>query len=83
MEIPEPTSNSKSSRSLQGVKQDLEIVSIDEGRQIDQSEEQWSKADSPRFESREPGSKVKCSRFRQDRKHSWAIVSTEEGMQID
>jgi hypothetical protein len=36
-------------RLQQSLKQDAEIDSIDEGRQIDSSE-QWQNADSPRFE---------------------------------
>jgi hypothetical protein len=68
---------------LQDEKQDFEIVSIDEGMQIDRSAEQPANANSPRFESREPRSKVKSERFSQSQKQDLEIVSIDEGMQID
>jgi hypothetical protein len=82
-DIFEPGSNVTFARRLQFLKQDLEIVSIDEGMQIDVSDEQFSKADSPRFERREPIAKVKCDRFRQSLKQNREIVSIDEGTQID
>jgi hypothetical protein len=64
-------------------KQDSEIVSIDEGRQIDSSDEQSENADSPRSESLDPLSNVKVARHSHDLKQELEIVSIEDGIQID
>jgi hypothetical protein len=49
VEILHPDSNVKLARLLQSLKQDFEIVVIDEGMQIDVRDEQYEKADSPRI----------------------------------
>jgi hypothetical protein len=59
---------------VQLLKQDLEIVSIDEGRQIDCSAEQEEKAVSPRLEILEPAANVKIERFVHSRKQDPEIV---------
>jgi hypothetical protein len=68
---------------LQLRKQDGESVSVDEGRQTDRSDEQFSKAESAMVASFELGSNVKLERQRQSLKHDSAIVTVEEGIQID
>jgi hypothetical protein len=59
------------------------MVSIDEGTQIDRSDPQASKADSPRFEIRQPDSNVKRESAAHPLKQELGIVSIDEGMQID
>jgi hypothetical protein len=49
----------------------------------DVSDEQFSNADSPRFEILEGAVNVNFESCPQPRKHDRAIVSTDEGMQID
>jgi hypothetical protein len=56
---------------------------IDEGKQIDRSEEQPPNADSPRIETAEPGSKITFERPVQPPQQSAGIVSIDEGIQID
>jgi hypothetical protein len=68
---------------MQREKQNSEIVSIDEGMQIDWSERQSLNAWSPRTETLQPDSKVKaeiCSRFLKQHRE---IISIDEEMQID
>jgi hypothetical protein len=65
------------------LKQNPEIVSIDEGRQIDWSDEQDANASAPKLESLEPDSNVTCESAVQSRKQLLAIVSIDEGIQID
>jgi hypothetical protein len=59
------------------------MVSIDEGMQIDRSDEQFENAESPRCESRQLGSNVKTESLLQPRKQDLEIVSIDEGMQSD
>jgi hypothetical protein len=59
------------------------MVSSDEGRQIDRSDEQYQNADSPRTKSLDPVSNVKSERRPQLLKHDLEIVSIDEGIQID
>jgi hypothetical protein len=54
-----------------------------EGRQIEDSDEQFSNTESPRHESLEPDSNVTREREEQYRKQCPPIVFTVEGMQID
>jgi hypothetical protein len=61
----------------------LPIVLIDEGMQIEESDEQYENADSPRVESLQPDSNVTVKSFPQDWKQCAEIVSTDEGIQID
>jgi hypothetical protein len=61
----------------------LEIVSIDEGIQIDCSAEHLSNADSGRFEIWQPCSNAKCEIVWQDLKQELEMSSIDEGMQID
>jgi hypothetical protein len=68
---------------MQDLKQDVQIVLIDEGIHILRSDEQDSKADFPRSRSREPLSNVKLERPQQRRKQNSQIVSIDEVMQID
>jgi hypothetical protein len=68
---------------LQNSKQELAIISTDEGMQIDSSDEQFANADFPRCESRQPESNVKSERFLHSLKQKGAIVSIDEGMIID
>jgi hypothetical protein len=65
------------------VKQHDEIVSIDEGKQIDRSDEHQQKANSPIAATREPGSNLKSERALHERKQLAGITSTDEGMQTD
>jgi hypothetical protein len=64
-------------------KQDLEIVSIEEGIQIDSSAEQDEKAPTPRWAILEPGSNLKFASLVQLLKHLTPIVSIDEGREID
>jgi hypothetical protein len=67
----------------QWLKQYLETDSIDDGRQIDCSDEHPEKVKSPRIRMAEPGSNVKCDRFWHPLKQPGEIVSTDEGIEID
>jgi hypothetical protein len=79
----EPDSNIKVERFLQSAKQWSPTVSTDEGMQIDRSDEQLEKVDTPRDDSLQSDSKVRCESFPQSMKQDFEIVSTDEGMQID
>jgi hypothetical protein len=59
------------------------MFSIDEGIQIDRSDEQDSNADLPRIEILEPDSNVKSERSSQLSKHESEMISMDEGIQID
>jgi hypothetical protein len=59
------------------------MVSIDEGIQIDWSDEQLSNAQQPSFETLQPFSNVKIERFVQLQKHFLEMVSIDEGIEID
>jgi hypothetical protein len=61
----------------------LEIVSTDDGMQIDSSDEQEANADLPNIESWQPDSNVTVERLPQFLKQDLEIVLTDEGMQID
>jgi hypothetical protein len=56
---------------------------MDEGMQIDRSDEQPANADSPSVESLEPDPNVNTERRTQGEKHDRDIVSIDEGRQID
>jgi hypothetical protein len=51
LETRQPDSNAKIENCLQRLKQELEMVAVDEGIQIDGSGMQSSNGESPRFES--------------------------------
>jgi hypothetical protein len=70
-------------RLVKSRKHSLEIVSIDEGIQIDSSDEQLENADSPRVDTLQPISIVKMERFVQSWKQWLEMVSIDEGIQID
>jgi hypothetical protein len=59
---------------VQLAKQKLDIVSTDEGIQIDCSDEQEEKADSPRFAILEPDANVKFESCQQLLKQVWRII---------
>jgi hypothetical protein len=59
------------------------MTTIDEGRQIDRSDKQSSKADPPRIEILEPVSNVTVERAWQLLKVESEIVSIDDGIQID
>jgi hypothetical protein len=59
------------------------MVSIDEGIQIECSDEQFPNANSPRPETLQQLSNVKIERFLQPLKQFLEMVSTDEGIQID
>jgi hypothetical protein len=61
----DPVSKTIVVRLSQSLKQDLAIVSIDDGMQIGWSDEQFAKADSPRTEAFEPDSNVTFERLLQ------------------
>jgi hypothetical protein len=73
----------KSRRLSQPLKHDSEIVSIDEGRQMDRSDEQNENADCPRIESLEGVSNVKWKRVWQPLKHDFETISIDAGMQME
>jgi hypothetical protein len=56
---------------------------MDEGIQIDSSDEQFRNADSPRIEVLQPDSNVNFLSCEQSLKHDFEIVSIDEGIQID
>jgi hypothetical protein len=70
-------------RFAQPTKQFSESVSIDEGRDIDSSDEQYAKAFRPRFETFDPDSNTKLESFWHVRKQSSGIISIRDGMEID
>jgi hypothetical protein len=61
----------------------LQIVSTEEGIQIDASDEHFQNAESSIHESLEHDSNVTTERTVQKAKHSLQIFSTEEGMKSD
>jgi hypothetical protein len=61
-------------------KQSSEIVSADEGIQIDSSDVHIRNAHSPMVEILVPDSNAKFQRLLQDAKHDLEIVSMDEGM---
>jgi hypothetical protein len=61
----------------------LEIARIDEGKQIERSDEQAAKVELPRAESLDPGSNVKSERVLQYLKRPLPTSLTDEGMQIE
>jgi hypothetical protein len=65
------------------MKDEFEIMSIDEGMQIDRRDEQPSNAEGRSRERFEPGSNVTLKSFSQTPKQSSEIVTMEEGIQID
>jgi hypothetical protein len=70
----EPDSNVTVARPLQDAKQNLEIVSTDEGTQIDPREAHQEKAFSPILEILEPGSNATVERRPHDVKQASEIV---------
>jgi hypothetical protein len=59
------------------------MVSIDDGRQIERSDEQFWNAIGPNPDRRDPRSKVKLERNWQPMKQYREIVRIDEGRQID
>jgi hypothetical protein len=59
------------------------MISIDEGIQIDESDEQAANANFSIRESLESGSNVTVERVRHPKKQYLQITSTDEGIQID
>jgi hypothetical protein len=57
--------------------------SIDDGMQIDRSDEQFANADSPTVKFLPPDSNSRVATLQQDAKHFLAICLTDAGMQID
>jgi hypothetical protein len=74
-----PASNFISASFRQSLKQHGKIASIDEGRQIDWSEEQFSNADSPRIKILEPASKANVERAVHPQKQTAPMVARDEG----
>jgi hypothetical protein len=74
-------SNSRPESVSQRKKHDLEIVSIDEGMQIDRSDEHLSNADSPRLAIWQPNSNATFERRSQLQKHRLGSASIDEGIQ--
>jgi hypothetical protein len=70
-------------RALQLPKANPQIFSTEEGMQIDESDEQLSKALHSIHESLEPDSNVIVERDRHSLKQWLQIFLTEEGIQID
>jgi hypothetical protein len=64
-------------------KHDSEIVSIDDGIQIERSDEPRANADWPRIEIRKPRSNVQSESVSQPRKRESQTVSIDEGTEID
>jgi hypothetical protein len=59
------------------------MVSIDEGIQIDRSDEQFSNEHPPRVTTAQELSNAKIERSIQLQKQRYGIVSIDEGRQID
>jgi hypothetical protein len=78
-----PVSNATLERRSQHEKHHEEMVSTDEGMQIDANDEQSANAHSPRSETRQPLSNVTLRREMQPEKEKEEIVSTDAGLQID
>jgi hypothetical protein len=68
---------------VQDLKQDRRIASTDEGIQIEVSDEQPSKADSPRVKRAQSRSNVNSDSCAQDLKQELEIAVTDDGIQID
>jgi hypothetical protein len=68
---------------VQSEKHDREIVSMDDGRKSDWSDEHFRKALSPRTATILGDLNVKLDRFAQSAKQDSGIASTNLGMQID
>jgi hypothetical protein len=83
IEILEPVSNVNLERRWEYSKQESEIVSMDEGIQIDSSDPQNANAHSPRTDNLLPDSKTTSQRVSHAMKQDLPIVSTDEGIQID
>jgi hypothetical protein len=77
----QPGSNDTLERVSQHVKQPLQIISTDEGTHNDRSDEQWSKAVSPRIEMRAPASNANAESLSHSAKQELEIVSIDEGIQ--
>jgi hypothetical protein len=78
----EPDSNVTLQSLSQLLKQASQSATVDDGIEMVSSDEQNTKADSPRLATREKGSNVTSDRFVQQSKQLLGIVSTDEGMQI-
>jgi hypothetical protein len=78
-----PGSNVTFQSRLHDLKQDGQIVSIDDGIQIDSSDTQDPNASSPRVRTLEPHSNVKTDNLVHEQKQPAQIVSMDEGIQID
>jgi hypothetical protein len=59
------------------------MISIEEGIQIDSSDEQYENADSPSSEIWQPRSNVNVERCLQQVKQDFEMTSMDEGIQID
>jgi hypothetical protein len=68
---------------LQRAKQRLEMVSIDEGIQIERSDWHPPNADSPKIETLEPDSNAKFESEPHPSKQDLEIVCMDEGIQIE
>jgi hypothetical protein len=64
------------------MKQDSEIVSIDDGMQTDSSDQHCPNAQSPTVLAFKPDSNLKARRVSHRWKHDSEIVSIDEGMKI-
>jgi hypothetical protein len=83
VESRDPLSNVTPERVLQTEKQLDESVAIDEGIQIDRSDEENQKAHGPRIEMVQPGSKAKIETFPKLLNQDWVNVLIDEGTQSD
>jgi hypothetical protein len=61
----------------------VQILSTDEGTEIDRNEEQYENAKSSRLASLMPALKVTFERLLQWLKQNFEILSIDEGIQID
>jgi hypothetical protein len=59
------------------------MISIDAGRVMQKSDEQFKNADSPRRQMRQSRSKVTLKRFPHFEKQNLEILTIDEGIQID
>jgi hypothetical protein len=72
----------KTESSAQKAKQKSEMISTDDGMQIEGSNEQLENADLPKFETIHPLSNVTSESSLHEAKHDFGIVSIKEGIQI-
>jgi hypothetical protein len=82
-DVVEPLSNVSFERASQPRKHPRPMISTDQGRQIEKSDEHREKASLSMRRSREPGAKATTERVSHVKKHRSQRTSTVDGMHMD